>query len=1035
MESHGLIYSRNELIELCNSRPAQRPTTDVCSKIKSFRLARARGCRAGRQKHLRQRRYSLTWSSTNSDVIPVITGNRVVLCSENYDAECFVQPNVCSSLSNVHSVDNAVLPRTNVDASLSHNLRKSRRKHRGRHNIDCLTRQRTIVTISSVHINRNNCNLNYLPTMYLLNACSLAKCNAKQQLATDAGKCDAAIVLVTETHFKVKHNDLVSNIDGFDCFRRDRQKRKGGGVCIYTKHELGAQLVDFNVSQPSVEYIWIKFTCDTNVVYVCCLYHPPKPLYQPCDLLTAICSQIDNILTYDSTAVLVLAGDFNTLDCTVFESDYGLSQIVADNTRQNKKLDKIFVNRPDLIKGSQIIDSLVKSDHKAVVVNSLFPDDCHTSSSNYRYKAVVYDRLPINMTNLVDALSKYSWSGLINAIDSQTIDVDTAFKDFYKVIYWHMWRYIPQRTVIMKPKDPAYITPAIKLLLRKRNRLYRLGHTAAADQLAKKINAMIANNRKQQLCKANRSDNARLWAMLRRSNNWGTKVTRFQNCGDVDDINKYFASVATDDNYSKDTIFGELQRQTDDPSATAVVTANYTSDEIATFLSLIKKTTTGSDELPFWILKDCAFQLDNILAKLINFTINEGVVPSAWKHAVIKPLPKVNPPAVPSDLRPIAITPVLSRFTERLVVRDFLLHYVPYSSMKDQYAYKATGNTTCAIIDITHTVGQLLDTNKYVRCIMLDFTKAFDTVDHFILLQKLEKYHLPCNVLNWLVSFLSGRCQTTNIHGISSIIAHINRSILQGSVVGPHFFLVYIDDLKPCGVSNIIIKFADDSTLLVPETSDVSAEIEMQHIHDWATKNKLSLNLSKTKELVFKRPSIDLEVIPGTINSVERLQCAKVLGVFVDSKLSFVHHVEFLLKVCSQRFYLLQQMRQQGLTDDCLHVIFNSIIYNRILYALSAWGGYLSRDAVNRLDAIFKKATRWKLTENNHSIDQLLKQCDLRLFSRSLNPDHCLHHIFTYNNRSSQLSLRPRGHSFELPRYKYDLARKSFVMRALYNFI
>ena len=109
---------------------------------------------------------------------------------------------------------------------------------------------------------------------------------------------------------------------------------------------------------------------------------------------------------------------------------------------------------------------------------------------------------------------------------------------------------------------------------------------------------------------------------------------------------------------------------------------------------------------------------------------------------------------------------------------------------------------------------------------------------------------------------------------------------------------------------------------------------------------------------------------------------------------------------------------------------FNSIIYNRILCALSLWGGYLRGDAVNRLDANLKKATRWKLTENNHSIDQLLKQCDLRLFSRSLDPDH-----FTYNNRSSQLSLRPRGHSFELPRYKYDLARKSFVMRALYNFI
>ena len=133
----------------------------------------------------------------------------------------------------------------------------------------------------------------------------------------------------------------------------------------------------------------------------------------------------------------------------------------------------------------------------------------------------------------------------------------------------------------------------------------------------------------------------------------------------------------------------------------------------------------------------------------------------------------------------------------------------------------------------------------------------------------------------------------------------------------------------------------------------------------WASLNKLSLNLSKTKELVFKRPNISLEIIPSADFGVKCLQCAKLLGVYFDTRLSFVHHVDFLIRTCSQRFYLLQQMRKQGLTDDCLQVIFNSIIYNRILYVLSAWGGYLSRDSINHLDAIFKKAVRWKLLKIN----------------------------------------------------------------------
>ena len=90
--------------------------------------------------------------------------------------------------------------------------------------------------------------------------------------------------------------------------------------------------------------------------------------------------------------------------------------------------------------------------------------------------------------------------------------------------------------------------------------------------------------------------------------------------------------------------------------------------------------------------------------------------------------------------------------------------------------------------------------------------------------------------------------------------------------------------------------------------------------------------------------------------------------------------------------------------------------------------------SINRLDAIFKKAVRWKLTQDCHSFDQLLAQCDSRLFSQSTHTNHCLHHVFTYNNRSS-LALRERGHPFELPSYKYDLTRKSFIMRALYEFL
>ena len=101
-----------------------------------------------------------------------------------------------------------------------------------------------------------------------------------------------------------------------------------------------------------------------------------------------------------------------------------------------------------------------------------------------------------------------------------------------------------------------------------------------------------------------------------------------------------------------------------------------------------------------------------------------------------------------------------------LVVRDYLVPYVPREKLIYQYAYKlykVTGNTTCAIINITDTVGRMLETNRYVRCLLLDFSKAFDTVDHLALLQKLRSYHLPGNVVSWIVSFLTDRTQCTKM--------------------------------------------------------------------------------------------------------------------------------------------------------------------------------------------------------------------------------------------------------------------------------
>jgi len=454
----------------------------------------------------------------------------------------------------------------------------------------------------------------------------------------------------------------------------------------------------------------------------------------------------------------------------------------------------------------------------------------------------------------------------------------------------------------MKAKDPAFITPSIKVLLRRRNKLRKLGRIEQADAIATKINKMIDYNRKQLLVNAEYQDTAKLWSMLRRTNNWGAKKSRLGECGSADDVNNYFATVATDNNYSRVKLMDELSRQTSNTEAMPASSASYTPDYITIMLSKLQKTSTGSDRIPYWFLKACASELGVILSRLINFSINSGVVPSAWKHAIISPVPKTQPVSGPSDLRPISVTPVLSRFTERLVVKDYVSKAVTRLASSDQFAYRTTGSTTCALINITDTVGRMLEESKYVRCLMVDFSKAFDTVDHLVLLNKLQVCHFPSNVLSWLVSFLTDRTQSTTINGVSSLIARITRSIIQGSVIGPNMFVAYIADLKAIGKTNHLCKYADDCTLLVPELCDVSLSEELEHIKKWCALNKLLLNLIKTIELIFRRPNINLEILPDCIYGINRVYCAKLLGVLIDDKLCFSQHVDYLIKICSQRF-------------------------------------------------------------------------------------------------------------------------------------
>ena len=173
--------------------------------------------------------------------------------------------------------------------------------------------------------------------------------------------------------------------------------------------------------------------------------------------------------------------------------------------------------------------------------------------------------------------------------------------------------------------------------------------------------------------------------------------------------------------------------------------------------------------------------------------------------------------------------------------------------LRDQYAFKPTGSTIAALIYFMHQVTRLLEENNYVGCLLIDFSKAFDKVDHIILVQKLKTLHLPAYVINWICSFLTGRSQQCNVNNHLSKTKSIGLSVVQGSEIGPVLYAVMTSDLHAMSKLNTLFKYADDTTLVVPERTDVSICDEFEHVKVWASVDNLVLNLLKTKEIVFKR--------------------------------------------------------------------------------------------------------------------------------------------------------------------------------------
>ena len=781
------------------------------------------------------------------------------------------------------------------------------------------------------------------PALFLLNAAAITKPHAVEHLAADLEGCKADIAVVTETHLKKKHADHCFAINGYTMFRRDREGRRGGGVAIYVNSRLPAAVCSICPGdRPHYELLWVRVRVGNRDIVVGALYHPPRPVYQPSDILSHIEACMDAL----SDESVILAGDFNTLDNEDIISRCALSLIVHQPTRGTSNLDRIYVS--DLCYDNvEVVSSAVKSDHMAVIA---YTGPQMPKINKRRERRVFRQRSPAQHALFLKHLSQMTFT-----VDHNR-DVQENFDSMYACMRNLLEQFYPEREITVTSTDPQFVTPAVKAMLRRKNRLMRTGRTQEAGAIAKRVRAVITRKSSSWLRNADtRTRTKETWAKVREV----IKGRKMNSDCNVDGLtaqalNDHYSAISTDRSY----IAPRLKITA--PAASPFIT------EITVFrmLDRLRPTATGLDAVPAWFLRLGAPVFAAPIAELFNLSITAGIVPRQWKVAIITPVPKITKPMQPKDFRPISITPVLSRMLERHIVRTYIypaLHQPPSGlRFTDQFAFRPTGSTVAALIALIHTVLTKLSTDHYVHVFTLDFTKAFDTVRHAAVMEKMAQLALPDQVYNWIGNFLQGHSHCTKFAGKVSELAEIFASIIQGSGLGPAAFLVTAADLRPIHDGNEILKYADDTYLVIPAANTRTCPEELMHIEAWAATNNMQLNNAKTKEIVFRsRSKRGKEVqLPPSQPAIERVNSITALGVVINDQLTATDHVSYILTACTSLLYALRVLRCHGIPDQSLKDVFQATVLAKITYCLPAWSGLCTAADRTRLNSFLRRCVK-----------------------------------------------------------------------------
>ena len=827
---------------------------------------------------------------------------------------------------------------------------------------------------------------------------------------------ECSLMCFTETWLNDTIPDYSVKQDKFNIYRADRTncsgKSKGGGLALYVNKEYcnGNNVTVRNrVCNPDIELMCVTlrpYYLPREFTQVCIIIVYIPPTANTNTATDAILDTVHEIEFKNPDSVCIITGDFNNL--SIDKSLPRYTQYVTCPTRQSRTLDKCYVNIKEAYTSTSLFP-LGESDHTLI---HLLP----------RYKPVLKRTKPELKTikqwseealeTLRGCLEDTNWDIFIENCP----DIDDLTSTVNAYILFCEESIIPKKTVKIYGNNKPWMTKNIKESIMLKKKTYRTNPSEFQKAKLSLKNLVSEGKRryKEKIENLFKENNTKAcWSGFKKITGCATKREPLYVEDDnkfVNDLNDFYGRFDCHDfkNIHND-MTASFKNSVNEDYCSLFMTEK---DVKFIFKQVNVAKAPGPDKLSGAIVKHCAEQISAIFYFIFVKSWESHIVPTIWKTSTIIPVPKKSKIDSNNDLRPVALTSIVMKCFEKLVLRQ-ILREVQADLDPHQFAYKQARNTNDAILLLLERLYHHIDTPKhYARVLFIDFSSAFNTIQPHIMIEKLANLHVSLNIQAWVLNFLIKRPQVVKVSTSTSSTRVISTGAPQGCVLSPVLYTIYTNDFRSLHDSVSVIKFADDTAIVgLIYTDENLYRKTIADFQKWCGSNFLTLNVQKTKEMIvdFRKGQHQLADLHIDSQQIEQVQQYKYLGVTVNNKLTWSDHCQGLYKKINQRLFCLRRLRHFNIESKIMNLFYVATIGSIITYAITCWYGNSTTLIRHRIDRQIKKASRTIRSELPFLEDLFNKSCIYMVNKILQDRTHPLYHSYTRSTRSDRLlSIRTR---------------------------